>query len=115
MATCAPAGVARKRGDLVPVAYPAFHEKLLKGRAVVIGCPKFDDVAAYVERLAAMIAGSGLRDVTVARMEVPCCGGLVRAVLEARRRSGRDVPVTEVVVGVRGDLVAERELGPLPS
>jgi NAD-dependent dihydropyrimidine dehydrogenase PreA subunit len=96
--------------DCVPVAYPAFHEKLLKGRAVVIGCPKFDDVQGYVERLAAMIAGSGLKDVTVARMEVPCCGGLVRAVLEARRQSGRDVPVTEVVVGTRGDLLAEREL-----
>jgi NAD-dependent dihydropyrimidine dehydrogenase PreA subunit len=96
--------------DCVPVAYPGFHEQLLKGRAVVIGCPKFDDVPGYVERLAGMIAGSGLRDITVARMEVPCCGGLVMAVLEARRRSGRDVPVTEVVVGTHGDLLARRDL-----
>jgi hypothetical protein len=96
--------------DCVPVAYAGFHEQLLKGRAVVIGCPKFDDVPGYVERLARMISESALRDITVARMEVPCCGGLVMAVLEARRRSGRDVPVTEVVVGTRGDLLARRDL-----
>jgi NAD-dependent dihydropyrimidine dehydrogenase PreA subunit len=96
--------------DCVPVAFPGFHEQLLKGRAVVIGCPKFDDVKGYVERLAAMISGSGIRDITVARMEVPCCGGLVMAVLEARRRSGRDLPVTEVIVGTRGDLLARRDL-----
>ncbi len=93
--------------DCVPVAYAGFHEKLLRGRVVVIACPKFDDVEGWVERLASMIGGSGLEDVTVARMEVPCCGGLVRALIEARRQSGRDVPVREVVVGVRGDVLAE--------
>ncbi|MBZ5640160.1 MAG: 4Fe-4S binding protein [Acidobacteriia bacterium] len=96
--------------DCVPVAFPGFHQQLLRGRAVVIGCPKFDDVRGYVEKLARMIAESALRDITVARMEVPCCGGLVMAVLEARRRSGRDFPVTEVVVGTRGDLLARRDL-----
>jgi Pyruvate/2-oxoacid:ferredoxin oxidoreductase delta subunit len=100
--------------DCVPVAYGGFHRRLLRGRVVLIGCPKFDDVSGYVERLAAAIRLNELREIVVARMEVPCCTGIVRAVLEARRRARVAVPITEVVIGTRGELLAERELAREP-
>ena len=96
--------------DCVPVAYPGFHRRLLRGRAVLIGCPKLDDLPAYVEKLTAIIRGNDLQEVAVARMEVPCCAGIVMAVLEARRRAGVNVKVTEVVIGTGGDMLGEREL-----
>ncbi len=91
--------------DCVPVAYAEFQSKLLHGRPVLIGCPKFDDLALYTERLTHILRGSALREVVVARMEVPCCGGILHAVLEARQRAGVTVPVYDVVVGVRGQLL----------
>ena len=96
--------------DCVPVAYPDFHAKLLRGRAVVIGCPKFDDLESYVEKLTEMIRANALREIVVARMEVPCCNGIVYAVEEARRRANVEIRITEVVVGTRGEVLAERIL-----
>ncbi|MEW6249956.1 MAG: 4Fe-4S dicluster domain-containing protein [Planctomycetota bacterium] len=95
--------------DCVPVAYADF-QRLLRGRPVLIGCPKFDDLEGYVEKLSAIIRVNALRAVVVVRMEVPCCRGIVAAVAEARRRSGVNVPLREVVIGTRGDVVGEREL-----
>ena len=96
--------------DCVPVAYPDFQAKLLRGRAVVIGCPKFDDLAGYVDKLTEMIRANALRQIVAARMEVPCCAGLGRAVREARQRAGVNVPVTELIIGTRGEILAERQL-----
>jgi ferredoxin len=94
--------------DCVPVAYPEFHARLLRGRAVVIGCPKFDDLESYVEKLTEMIRANALREIVVARMEVPCCGGIVYAVHEARRRANVEIQITEVVVGTRGEVITQR-------
>lgn len=96
--------------DCVPVAYAGFHAQLLDGRVVLVGCPKFDDLAGYVERLTMILQRNALREVIVARMEVPCCTGIAWAVQEARRRAGVEVTVTEVVIGTRGDRLLEREL-----
>ena len=96
--------------DCVPVAYPDFHAKLLRGRAVVIACPKFDDLDAYIDKLTEMIRANALREIIVARMEVPCCTGIVYAVQEARRRADVSVPITELVIGTRGQVLAERRL-----
>jgi hypothetical protein len=92
--------------DCVPVALPNFQQRMLRGRAVVIGCPKFDDLQEYVDRLAAVFAHSGVAEVTVARMVVPCCRGITMAVLEAHRLAGSHVPVTEVVLDPEGEIVA---------
>ena len=96
--------------DCVPVAYADFHAKLLHGRVVLIGCPKFDDVAGYVERFAEIIRLNELREIVVARMEVPCCSGMLMAVLEGRRRAGVPVAVVDAVIGTRGALLSEREV-----
>jgi NAD-dependent dihydropyrimidine dehydrogenase PreA subunit len=88
--------------DCVPFAYADFHRDLLAGRRVLVGCPKLDAGEDTVARLARVFASAAPRSVTVARMEVPCCGGIARAVGEALRRAKRDVLVTDVTIGVRG-------------
>jgi len=95
--------------DCVPFAYPAFHARMLRGRALMIGCPKLDDLGAQVAKLTEVVRRNGLQDIVVARMEVPCCTGILTAVLEARRRAGLDVPVRALVVGIRGQVLAQEE------
>jgi ferredoxin len=93
--------------DCVPFAFAGFHEELLAGRAVVIGCPKLDDNRAYAAKLARMFARNDVRSVTVVRMEVPCCGGIAFAVREALAASGKtaSVPLRDAVVTVDGTLL----------
>ena len=92
--------------DCVPFAYARFHDDFLAGRAVVVGCPKLDDVGPYAGKLATIVAEGGVRSVTVVRMEVPCCGGISRLAREAIAASGRDVPLREVVVAVDGRILS---------
>jgi hypothetical protein len=94
----------------VPVAFPDFHRKLLQGRAVAVACPKLDNPQGYVEKLTEMIRLNELQDITVAHMTVPCCSGLLMMALEARRASGKSVPLTDMVIGVQGEVVARREV-----
>jgi len=88
--------------DCVPVACAGFHRDFLRGRAVVIGCPKFDDVAAYREKLRRIFLEARPRAVLVTYMEVPCCYGLVHLVKEALAAAGGEIPVETAVVGIRG-------------
>lgn len=90
--------------DCVPFAYAGFHADLLAGKALVVGCPKLDDNQAYAAKLADLIARNDLRSITVVRMEVPCCGGLAWAAREGLARSGSQVPLTDVVIGVDGSV-----------
>jgi NAD-dependent dihydropyrimidine dehydrogenase PreA subunit len=98
----------------VPFAMPDFHESLLKGRTVAIACPKLDDQTGYLEKLATMLADARPKSVTVARMTVPCCGGLLRLVHEARDVAGSTVPVTDYVIGHDGVVIEKNiaRLGP---
>jgi Pyruvate/2-oxoacid:ferredoxin oxidoreductase delta subunit len=90
--------------DCVPFAYARFHDDLLAGKALVVGCPKLDDVRAHAGKLAQIFTRSDVRSVTVARMEVPCCGGLAMAVRQGLAASGKALPVRDVVVGIDGAL-----------
>ena len=89
--------------DCVPVAYPNLHREL-KGRSIVIGCPKFDDTRHYPEKLTEIFRRNDVRRVRVLRMEVPCCSVLDGVVEAAVKASGKDIPVTESIVTVRGEL-----------
>ncbi len=94
-----------------PVASADIHWRFLRGRSVVVACPKLDRTDPYVEKLAAIFASNPIPRVIVVRMEVPCCGGLARFVALARERCGRlDLVVDEVVVGTEGDVLATRRL-----
>ncbi len=99
--------------DCVPFACADFHERILAGRPLVIGCPKLDDCGAYVEKLATILEYAQLRSITVARMEVPCCSGLLRIVEAAQRVSGVHVPVHDMMVTRRGELTEQNTASPL--
>ncbi len=90
--------------DCVPVAYPNLHASLLPGRTIVIGCPKFDDALGYAEKLGEILRRNGVRSVTIAHMEVPCCSGLNWVVERAVEASGKQIPVRRHVVTVRGEM-----------
>ena len=94
-----------------PIASADVHWRFLRGRAIVVACPKLDHTEPYVEKLAAIFASNAIPRVLVVRMEVPCCGGLTAIVHEALVRSGRrDLVVDEVILGTDGPVRAERRL-----
>jgi ferredoxin len=95
--------------NCVPFALADFHERLLRGRAVLIACPKLDDTRPYVEKLAQIVNQSAIRRLTVIRMEVPCCAGLLRLAEAALKLAGRTVPLDQVVISIRGQVVEERK------
>lgn len=90
--------------DCTAFAYGAFHEDFLKGRVCLIGCPKLDGVD-YTEKLAQIIAENNVRSVRVARMQVPCCGGLEHAAVNALKASGKFIPWQVKVIATDGSLV----------
>jgi hypothetical protein len=90
--------------DCAPFACPDFHSKLLSGKTLVIACPKLDDLDAHIEKLSAIFRANRIKSVTVAIMEVPCCGGLEYAAREAVKRSGKEIPVIVEVLGIDGKI-----------
>ncbi len=94
--------------DCVPVAFPSLHRELLRGRSVMIGCPKFDDREAYLEKFTRIFREAGIRRITCVTMEVPCCGGLPQIVRQALRRSGAEIALDEMVISVRGKILERK-------
>ena len=90
--------------DCVPFAYAGFHQDFLKNHSLLIACPKLDDFQAHLERLTDILRYSSLKSLTVVRMEVPCCSGLVYMARQAMQLSGQDIPFKEVTVSIKGDL-----------
>ncbi len=90
--------------DCVPVAYAGYHEDFLKGKAVVMGCPKLDDNGFYQQKLAELFIKSDIRSITVLKMEVPCCGGIALATRQALAASGKQIPYREVVITLQGEV-----------
>jgi ferredoxin len=85
-----------------------FHSRWLKGRALAIACPKLDEGQdRYVDKLAVMIDEAMIDTLTVLRMHVPCCGGLVKLALEARSKATRNVPIKSVTVDPEGTVIEE--------
>ena len=95
--------------DCVPFAYPNFHQDLLKGKAVVVGCPKLDDIQYYKEKLTEIFKNNSIKSVTVPYMEVPCCFGLVKATEDAIAASGKKIPFKKIRIGIRGEIKADQQ------
>jgi NAD-dependent dihydropyrimidine dehydrogenase PreA subunit len=91
--------------DCVPGAMPDFHGSLLAGKVMVMACPKFGDVEEVYAKLKQIFAHSGVRSVTAADMEVPCCAALPAMVRQAMAETGCDVPFTDVVIGLGGQVL----------
>ena len=94
--------------DCTAFAMGNFHQDYLKGKKLVIACPKLDaNKEVYLDKITALINDSKVNTITVLMMEVPCCGGLIAMVMEALRNASRKVPVKSIVVGLRGEVVSE--------
>ena len=96
--------------DCVPVAFPSLHQELLQGKAIMIGCPKFDDAQEYIEKFAAIFNTSGINSITTVVMEVPCCSGLPMMVQKGREKSGSQLPINQMVVSTRGQIIDKRQV-----
>lgn len=90
--------------DCTAYAHASFHDTFMQGRTTLIGCPKLDPVD-YTEKLTAIFQQNDIQDVTVVRMQVPCCGGLERAVINAIQNSGKALPCQVIVLSPEGTIV----------
>lgn len=96
--------------DCVPFALADFHQRYLAGRAVLVGCPKLDDVQYYAEKLREVFTVARPASVTVVRMQVPCCGGIVQAVLGARDAVAPDLAITVDTIAIEGGVLRRETL-----
>ena len=90
--------------DCTAFAYGNFHEKFIKNHITLIGCPKLDDVD-YSEKLTEIIRNNNIREISIVRMEVPCCGGIVMAVQNALKQSGKMIPWQVVTISIDGEIM----------
>ncbi len=92
--------------DCAGAAYAGLHEDFIKGRTVVLACPKFEESQANLEKLVMMFKLNNIQDITLVHMEVPCCSGLGRLVDIAVAESGMAIPLRRYIIGVRGEIKA---------
>lgn len=90
--------------DCTAFAYAGFHHDFLKNHTLLVACPKLDNFKSQLDKLTQIIAKSGLKNLTVVHMEVPCCSGLVFMSKKAIAASGNNIPLKEITIGVNGDL-----------
>ena len=95
--------------DCVPVAFPSLHRDFLKGRIVMIGCPKFDDPGEYMDKFSAIFKTAGIKSITIVVMEVPCCSSLLAMVAKSLKLSGRSIPVTHYTISTKGEIIGRYE------
>jgi ferredoxin len=89
--------------DCVPFACADFHSKFLQGKVLLVACPKLDDPQVYKEKLNQIIAQNGFKSIVYARMEVPCCAGLVNVIKQALIDNGKtEIPFCEEIISIQG-------------
>jgi len=91
--------------DCVPFAYANFHQDLLKGKMLLVGCPKLDDLSLYKDKIGQIFASNEIKSVTYAHMEVPCCFGLLPVIEEAIAASGKEIPFKNITISIKGQKV----------
>lgn len=96
--------------DCVPFALPDFHARLLRGKRLLVGCPKLDDSAYYAEKLTDILKRNDVRSLTIVHMEVPCCFGMMALARRAVSECDKRIPVRKVVVGLHGEIKETRAL-----
>jgi len=93
--------------DCVPFAYADFHEDLLKGKVLLVGCPKLDDIAYHKEKISQIIANNDIRSIMHVHMEVPCCFGFLPIIKDAIANSGKEIPFIDVNISTTGKKLRE--------
>lgn len=95
--------------DCVPFAMGDFHDTLLKGRALAVGCPKLDDKGYYVEKVGQILEVNEIASLTVVRMEVPCCSGLTQIARAAIEKSGKPMEFEEITISLDGRILGRQK------
>jgi ferredoxin len=96
--------------DCAPFAAGDFHSRFLEGKALVCGCPKFDDVPEHVAKLTAILQENDIKEIGIVNMEVPCCFGLVQIVRQALEASGKNLPVSICTLGTAGQVLQQQQI-----
>lgn len=96
--------------DCAPFAAGDFHAKYLAGKALVCGCPKFDDLDEHTAKLATILKENDLKEITIVNMEVPCCHGLVQIVRQAMTAAGKSLPVNICTLGPTGQVLQHQKI-----
>jgi len=96
--------------DCAPFAAGDFHARFLEGKAMVCGCPKFDDVPEHVAKLTAILQANDIKGIDIVNMEVPCCFGLVQIVRQALEASGKSLPVNICTLGTAGQVLQQQKI-----
>ncbi len=92
--------------DCVAFSLGNFHSDYLKGKTLAIACPKLDsNKEVYIEKLTALIDNAQVDTITVMKMEVPCCGGLLQMAKMAMENASRKVPIKLITVGIQGEIM----------
>ncbi|MGE4265487.1 MAG: ATP-binding protein [Desulfovibrio sp.] len=91
--------------DCVPPSLPDFNARFLPGRVLLLGCPKFDDVQSYIDKVADILRHNAIKDITVLRMEVPCCAGMTGIAQRGAQAAGVDVTITTIVISRDGQIL----------
>lgn len=90
--------------DCTAYAYATFHQDFIKEHVTLIGCPKLD-AEDYSIKLTEIIQNNDIRSITVARMEVPCCGGIEAATKTALQNSGKFIPWNVITITTDGRIL----------
>ena len=94
--------------DCVAYSYGDFHRDFMKEKSIAIACPKLDQGReSYIEKIRSLIEDAKINTLTVVMMEVPCCGGLLALTQQAVNRANRKVPLKNVVIGIKGEILSE--------
>jgi Fe-S-cluster-containing hydrogenase component 2 len=91
--------------DCTPLAYPDFHRTMLKGKVVLMGCPKFDNREQYKDKFSNIFKHANINSVTVVIMEVPCCHGMPQIVHDGMNESGKKIPLETIVISLQGEIL----------
>ena len=94
--------------DCTAYAYGNLHREFMQGKITLIGCPKLDSVD-YSEKLSVIFGENDIQNITLTRMEVPCCGGLELAVKRALAQCGKEIPLEVVTISLDGKILSRSE------
>lgn len=91
--------------DCVPFACASFHQEFLRNHSLLVACPKLDDFQTHLKKLTEILRHSDVKSLTIVHMEVPCCSALAYMLRQALQLSGKDIPMREVTIGIKGDVL----------
>jgi len=93
--------------DCTAASYASLHKDLIKGKTVMMGCPKLDDQDEYIQKFTEIFTRAGIKSITVVSMEVPCCAGLPWIINTSLETAKVEIPKTEIIISVRGEIISE--------